>query len=998
MSGVDPVRRVLRAYGDLAPGAAPPPPPQVVAGPAWLPLSMVGLVMALDATVASEMTPLDEERSRVLSRAAIDTRDDALRVGWLWVSGRDGDGRSVFFPLVEVAVGRDLASSVLPDFARRALGRFTLHGTGDAELTERIADPHDRARLEPFEFGGGALVGRGAEIGADPALLQRLPRLRTWATDAASAAGYEVDDVIPASGPARPLPVDGCVVVAGLAMFVAPDVRRPATTASALRSWAEGDLGSTALARLYGSEATDLPDPADPAVAAHPLGRSGTADRSVDGPIVLSPAQRAVVERSRTRSLTVVSGPPGTGKSQTLLAVALDAVSRGESVLLAAPSDASVAALAELSDRAPGPDPVVFGNGALLSHVATRLGQGGHEWVDGDQVDAAVDRLDDAIARRDDLRSTVVALLGDEDTATGSSPVAVLSGRQAAPGFFDVDADLAEAGRLLAAATRTSGPFARWRAGRAHGRLVRLARADVSLPLDEMSRHLAAARSRRRAARLEADGGLDLSAVWPALVEAEASVRRAAGVWLDAAVRDRRRCDRSSLRTMAAVAVALRSSRARRRAGLLEIDGARLTAALPMWIATLRDVDDLLPMQAAMFDLVIVDEASQVDQPGAVAALARARRAVVAGDPSQLRHVSFLSDDAIDTAFAAHGVTGTLAHQADPRRASLFDAAAAATDVVFLDEHFRSAPHLIDFSARRFYDGRLTVATRTPALDRLDRIEVVPVDGTRDDDGVNRAEIGAVVDRLERLLAAEPTGAGRSVGVVTPFRAQADAVQAALLDRFDLAEIDALGLRVGTVHGFQGCERALTIVSTAVDGSGAPGSLRFVEDPHLFNVMVTRARDRVEVVTSLTTTADGRPRRGLLADYLRHAERSLGPAADPATVGRWTRRVAEHVDPDVAIVGYRAGGHVVDIALDVPLARTGGSRLDDAVTHDGATAGRRPAGIVCGVHPDGPDAHVERHLALLAQGWDLFEAFETRWSDRMGALGVELAAFVDDRR
>ena len=68
-------------------------------------------------------------------------------------------------------------------------------------------------------------------------------------------------------------------------------------------------------------------------------------------------------------------------------------------------------------------------------------------------------------------------------------------------------------------------------------------------------------------------------------------------------------------------------------------------------------------------------------------------------------------------------------------RAGLLAAAVAASaaPVTFLDEHFRSAPHLMEFVAHRLYDGRVHVATRSPRTDSIDCIDLVRVDGARDD-------------------------------------------------------------------------------------------------------------------------------------------------------------------------------------------------------------------------------------------------------------------------
>jgi hypothetical protein len=50
----------------------------------------------------------------------------------------------------------------------------------------------------------------------------------------------------------------------------------------------------------------------------------------------------------------------------------------------------------------------------------------------------------------------------------------------------------------------------------------------------------------------------------------------------------------------------------------------------------------------------------------------------------------------------------------------------------------------------------------------------------------------------------------------------------------------------------------------------------------------------------------------------------------------------------------------------------------------------RSYAVECEVHPDGPEAHVDRHLALRRGGWQVLEAHRSKWADRPGELVVEL--------
>ncbi len=566
------------------------------------------------------------------------------------------------------------------------------------------------------------------------------------------------------------------------------------------------------------------------------------------------------------------------------------------------------------------------------------------------------------------LRLSMVELLSAEALASSADPAIAFHHRMVAPKWFESVSNLAEAQRMVDQA-RTSP---RWFAARVLRKRVRAlqhhAGAGETVDLQRLETALQAARASHTSVELQAGGGLDLDRMWQRLIECEDEARASHAAWLDAWMRSEQRIDSEARTTMGLVAAALRCGRSVRRQKLGEIDGTQLVRALPLWVGTLRDVDDLLPRSAGMFDLVIVDEASQVDQITAAPGTLRARRCVVVGDPKQLRHVSFLADEAIERALLTNDVFDPVViGKLDVRRVGLFDLAAASAPTHLLDEHHRSAPHLIAFSARRFYDGKVTVATTHPRNHDRDCISVVQVGGSRSEQGVNRLEIDAIVAIVrERLQRTRSDVRRTSVGVVTPFRAQADALDEALIAQFSLEEIDEIELRSGTVHGFQGCERDLVIVSLGLDGTSSPGSRAFVSDANLFNVMITRAREELIVVTSVAGSTTG-----LIGEYLRHGE---APPSAPVSRRVAPRRVVE-LATDLRAQGvavtleYPCGRHDVDLVI-------GGSE--------------RAIGVLFGVHPDGPDAHIERHLALDRAGWNLREVFWSKWEDRLPQLAVDL--------
>jgi len=673
------------------------------------------------------------------------------------------------------------------------------------------------------------------------------------------------------------------------------------------------------------------------------------------------------IVRSRCEPITLISGAPGTGKSHTIAGIAFDALSRGETVLVAAKADATVDALVDLLDRGPGPDPVVFGSNERRDALAAHLAAGQLEPADESAVEAARRQLEAAATRRDEMHSAIVDALGAERLLddTGDDSIE----RSTAPGLFIANTDLGSVERLLSAASSSDrGWRARRRLRRALSQLTAVAQCAPETDLEQIRQALNIARATRAVDDLRARGGLDLRSAWPNLLAADDDCRRAVGEWLAKETRSEQHLNHSTLQSVAALATALRSGRGVRREQLRRLDDQRLTRALPLWVGTLTDVDDLLPPVPGLFDVVIIDEASSVDQTRAATTLLRGRRAVIAGDPRQLRQVSFVSDADLAAAMEANGLelNPVLAARLDVRRNSVFDLAAGACPVLVLDEHFRCNPHLVDFVARRLYDGKVRVATRSPQTQSVDCIDVVRTGGHRNKAGVVSAEVDVAVAELRRLLQAGT----RSTGVVTPFRAQADALEGAVLDAFSPEELEALDLRVGTVHAFQGNERDVIIASFGIGPDDGPAAWRFVEDPHLFAVFMTRARRRMTIVVSAEP-----PEGGLVADYLAQADAPPGPPRITATIGPWARLIADDLrSAGVPVIpGYPAGRHVVDVCID-----------DE----------RRSLGIECEVHPDGPDAHIDRRMALSRCGWEFLEAYRSRWADRRGELTVSLVGAV----
>jgi len=248
---------------------------------------------------------------------------------------------------------------------------------------------------------------------------------------------------------------------------------------------------------------------------------------------------------------------------------------------------------------------------------------------------------------------------------------------------------------------------------------------------------------------------------------------------------------------------------------------------------------------------VVIDEASQCDIASALPLLFRARRAVIIGDPLQLKHVSTVAPQQDRQILAGHGLAEGHAAWAYSVN-SLFDLSRSLCrheDIVNLRDHHRSHRDIIGFSNRHFYRGRLRIATDHETLKRSREagpaVLWIDVKGKviRPAGGgaLNAPEAIALVAEVRRLIVER--GYNGAIGVVTPFRAQANRIRTLVHQDAELSRhLAELHFAVDTVHGFQGDERDVIFFSPVVSLGAGENMLRFLKsNGNLFNVAITRA-------------------------------------------------------------------------------------------------------------------------------------------------------------
>lgn len=291
----------------------------------------------------------------------------------------------------------------------------------------------------------------------------------------------------------------------------------------------------------------------------------------------------------------------------------------------------------------------------------------------------------------------------------------------------------------------------------------------------------------------------------------------------------------------------------------------KVVAYRPLWLASILGAPRRIPLTQALFDLVIFDEASQCDIASALPLFARAKRAVVVGDDRQLSFISQLGKAHDRNLMLAQGLALQAMGPFAQSRQSLFDLANLTPGVakVMLRNQYRSAPSIVSYINDQFYGKMLRVAgdeaKLNPPSGYKPGITWTDVKGptTPMVGNVNTAEVSAIAGHVASLLTTE--GYKGTVGVIAPFRPQVHALQEAIADKVPERFLTKAELRVGTVDSFQGQERDLIVFSPSLGYASASSAITFVQrDWRRLNVAISRARAVAHVFGDLGFARSGK--------------------------------------------------------------------------------------------------------------------------------------------
>lgn len=389
---------------------------------------------------------------------------------------------------------------------------------------------------------------------------------------------------------------------------------------------------------------------------------------------------------------------------------------------------------------------------------------------------------------------------------------------------------------------------------------------------------------------------------------------------------------------------------------LIDQAGAVIQALKPCMMMSPLTVSQFLPA-SMRFDMVVFDEASQVKPSDAINCIYRGHQVIIAGDQKQLPPTPFFDRMTADDADEYN--------EDDPALfESVLDIAKGSGSLtpIPLTWHYRSQHEdLISYSNYRFYGGQLVTFPGATAQSPNLGVELFHVPGVyrRGASRDNPIEANAVVDRLIFHLTQHPT---LSLGVVAFSEAQASMIERRIEER--VPEFPALQTMLGgnrlnggfvkNLESVQGDERDIIVFSIGY-GPDEVGKFTMNFGPlnkpggeRRLNVAITRARRRVEIVSSVRASHFSgdvtSPGVLHLRQYLEFAERAdnrlgvlsaeVGPNNGDAEspfeeeVARTIRNWGYQVTPQVGCSGYR-----IDLAVRHP---TESSRYILAVECDGA--------------------------------------------------------------
>ena len=235
-----------------------------------------------------------------------------------------------------------------------------------------------------------------------------------------------------------------------------------------------------------------------------------------------------------------------------------------------------------------------------------------------------------------------------------------------------------------------------------------------------------------------------------------------------------------------------------------------------------------------MFDMTVIDEASQCNTAVSLVPIVRGENLMLVGDPQQLNPVILLDEMANQKLRKKYHV----AEEYDYRKNSIYKtflACDAVSDEVLLHNHYRCNRKIIEFNNQKYYNSKLNICSGSTERQPLVYMDV------KSNPGRNKNTADREGEEIVRYAKGNQ---GKAIGVITPFVNQKKLIEEAIR-RGKLQNVVC-----GTVHAFQGDEKDVVLFSTAITDQTQAGTYEWLKNnKELINVATSRAREKLIVLS-----------------------------------------------------------------------------------------------------------------------------------------------------
>lgn len=236
-----------------------------------------------------------------------------------------------------------------------------------------------------------------------------------------------------------------------------------------------------------------------------------------------------------------------------------------------------------------------------------------------------------------------------------------------------------------------------------------------------------------------------------------------------------------------------------------------------------------------MFDMTIMDEASQCNNAVSLVPILRGKSLMLVGDPQQLNPVILLDPLVNDKLKKKYGV----ADEYDYCKNSIYKTfltCDAVSDEILLHNHYRCNPAIIGFNNKKYYNSQLHVLSQSKEQQPLLYADMP--DTHTDYKNTAPEEARAIAQYAAQ-------NKDKSIGVITPFVNQKNLIEE------ELKKEGIENVVCGTVHAFQGDEKDVVLFSTAITDQTQSGTYEWLKNnKELINVATSRAKDKLIVLSS----------------------------------------------------------------------------------------------------------------------------------------------------